>query len=162
MHRRSVWRQRTHRAKRTERRDETNDADRYNTDGARHRGRARERGRGIPRNNTDSSNIEFRGGETKRQSGDYCDAVVQEGETLSLIRFGITGRLQTNGDWNEIQNQEGRRSDSVLDSATWVRTRNETLEAEIIVIRSTLTFRYTPEMTRSEERCPNAEIVAGG
>ena len=102
------------------------------------------------------------GGETKRQSEDYCDAVVQEGETVSLIRFGITGRLQTNGDWNEIQNQEGRRSDSVLDSATWVRTTNETLEAEIIVIRSTLTFRYTPEMTRSEERCPNAEIVAGG
>ena len=102
------------------------------------------------------------GNETADETVDYCEAVVQEDESVGLVRFEVTGRLQTNGDWDNIEKEAGEWIGFVLESGTWVRTRDDTLEGEIIAIGSTLTFRFILGMTRSDERCPDAEIAGEG
>ena len=101
------------------------------------------------------------GGETDDLTKEDCEAVVQEGNTVDLVRFKISGMLKASGDWDEVQAKEGEWLDAVIDSESWVRTTEGRLEGEIIAIWPALTFRHILEMTRSEERCTNAEIVAG-
>ena len=101
------------------------------------------------------------GGETDDRTYEDCEAVVQEGNTVELVRAHITGMLKASGDWDEVQAEEGRWLGAVIDSESWVRTTEGRLEGEIIAIWPGLTFRHILEMTRSEERCPNAEIAAG-
>ena len=101
------------------------------------------------------------GQEIRDYTEEDCEAVVQEENAVGLVRAEITGMLKASGDWDEVQAQEGEWLDAVIDSESWVRTTEGRLEGEIIAIWPALTFRHILEMTRSEERCPNAEIAAG-